>query len=198
MGSMDLDLRPPPMRRNTLGQQIHQCDACGYCSVDLENAEGTERETVQSAAYQAIVTDPRYPPLARRFLAYAHLAANTDNDQRIAWSMLRAAWACDDEGLAYVHGSSQCRDHVVAALDRLHAEDDSFTKDPQSDDILRLDLLRRAGHFEATIAAATQLRMTSLPDTLDQIAAFQIVQAGKQNRDCFTVEAALADSRSQE
>lgn len=190
-GSMDLDMRPPPMKRDTLNQQIQQCPDCGYCSPDLGDAEGIDNGMVHRSDYQAILANESYPALARRFLACAHLAKVAGNHRLTMWATLRAAWVCDDGGAAYAHESAQCRDEAGRALDRLHAQGGSFANDLQSDEILRLDLLRRARRFEEAIAAATQLRKTSLPDVLDKIAAFQALQAAKQRGDCFTVDVAL-------
>lgn len=190
-GSMDLDMRPPPMERDTLDHQIHQCSECGYCSPDLEDDDGMATGAIHDQAYQAILTDQGYPDLARRFLACSHLANAAGNHRLTAWAMLRAAWVCDDWGTEYTRESSLCRDRVGDALDCLHAQGSSFANDQQTDEILRLDLLRRAGHFEEAIIAASRLRSTLLSDILEKIAAFQSLQAERQNADCFTVEVAL-------
>lgn len=190
-GSMDLDMRPPPMQRDTLAQQIHQCSECGYCSPDLEDAEGIDPAVVHGRDYQSISTNLGYPPLARRFLAYAHLAAVAGDHRSTAWAMLRAAWVCDDTGAEYVDQSVTCRNRVSEALHGLHAQRETFTNDQQTDGILRLDVLRRAGRFDEAIAEASRLQATQLPDILDKIAAFQILQARNRNVDCYTVSDVL-------
>lgn len=190
-GSMDLDMRPPPMQRDTLDQQIRQCPECGYCSPDLEDAKGIDPAVVHGRDYQSTLTDPGYPPLARRFLAYAHLAAVAEDHRSTAWAMLRAAWVCDDQGAEYVDQSAACRNRVGEALYGLHAQGESFTNDQQTDGILRLDLLRRAGRFDEAIAEASRLQATQLPDILGKIAAFQALLARDRDVGCHTVSEVL-------
>ena len=67
-GSMDLDMRPPPMERDTLAQQIHECTACGYCAPRLD-VPAAAHEALQGSAYHAILVDETLPRLARRFVA---------------------------------------------------------------------------------------------------------------------------------
>ena len=53
MGPPDLDMRPAPMARWTLGEQIQRCPQCGYCASDISEAGETAAEVVRNEAYQA-------------------------------------------------------------------------------------------------------------------------------------------------
>ena len=75
-GSMDLDMRPPPMERDTLAQQIHRCQGCGYCAPDLGERIGADG-LLESDNYRALLADERYPDLARKVIAYAFLAESS-------------------------------------------------------------------------------------------------------------------------
>jgi hypothetical protein len=192
-GPMDLDMRSPPPARHTLGQQIRQCQACLFCSPDLANAQGVDRGPVGSAPYRLLLEDAAFPPLARRFRAYGHLAEAGGNMQRSAWSSLRAAWVCDDAGLDHAAAAISCRTRTLQALDRLHAQGQAFCADRQTDEILRLDLLRRAGRFDEVLDAVAGLQAGTLPPTLACIARYQARLAGSADRARHTVDDALPD-----
>lgn len=73
-GSPDLDTRPPPMQRDTLHTWVQHCGHCGYCAPDLAKAPAGAAGQIADPAYRAVLADARLPMLARRFLAWAHLA----------------------------------------------------------------------------------------------------------------------------
>lgn len=78
-GSMDLDMRPPPMARDTLQFQIHQCPACGFCGPSLAWFEGLNISLVKDSNYMAILSDKTYPQLANQFRAHAFLSSMANN-----------------------------------------------------------------------------------------------------------------------
>src|SRR5207237_7643170 len=53
-GSPDLDLRPPPPARHTLGESIEECSNCGYCAPDVSAMHGAAQEIVKTAEYRAL------------------------------------------------------------------------------------------------------------------------------------------------
>lgn len=190
-GSMDLDMRPPPMDRDTLAMRIHRCGKCGYCAPALGSAEGVDLSQVGRPSYASLLGDTGFPALANQFRAYAYLATSAGNPVGACWAAIRAAWVCDDGGPEYGHVAIECRKEALQAIERIHADDKTFCPDLMTDGILRLDLLRRSGDFQAVLDAAAQLRAGNLPDILERIAAFQAKQAGQQVAACFTVQEAL-------
>lgn len=190
-GSMDLDMRPPPMAREILEYEIQQCDACGFCAPSIDDGDGVDMSQVGLPAYLSLAGDTRFPLVARRFLAYAHMAKAAGCHVRTAWANLRAAWACDDGGDEFRNSAVTCRLAALEAIDSLHAEGRTANPDLATDDILRLDLLRRAGEFQSTMDEAARIRAAGLPEILDRLAAFQAQQAGKHSLQCYTVEQAM-------
>src|SRR5579871_4989485 len=71
-GSSDLDLRPPPMMRDTMRVWLQQCPHCQYIAPNLEQMSGDSKR-LRSAEYKTILANGRFPDLARRFLAHALL-----------------------------------------------------------------------------------------------------------------------------
>lgn len=191
-GSMDLDMRPPPMERDTLQHDMQQCDACGFCSPAIDSGEGVDMTQVGLPQYANLACDDRFPLVARRFLAYAHMARAKGCHTRTAWASLRAAWVCDDSGSQFRGSATTCRFAALEAIDRLHAEGKTFSPDMETDQTLRLDMLRRAGEFQSTIELAARLRAAGLPEILAKLAAFQAKQAASRSQECYTIDQAMA------
>ena len=189
-GSMDLDMRPPPMERDTLAQQIHRCQGCGYCAPDLE--EWSRHDVLlESDDYRALLADEDYPDLARKFIAYAFLAESSGDLGAAAWAYRSAAWVCDDQADAYVESSRKCRYEVLRLLKALHLNGQSFTNDHVTDAILELDLLRRSGQHDEARSRAHTLSSTALPDVLHSISAFQQRLAAAGDSACYRVSDAM-------
>lgn len=133
-GSMDLDMRPPPMERDTLAQQIHRCQGCGYCAPDLEEPVGADG-LLGSDDYRALLADKSYPELARMFIAYGFLAESSGDLGGAAWAYRSAAWVSDDQADEYVDSSPKCRNEVLRLMKALHLNGQSFTNDHVTDEI---------------------------------------------------------------
>lgn len=188
-GSMDLDMRPPPMQRDTLGQQIHECHGCGYCAPELEVRVGTD-EALASDQYRGILRDTSIPRWARMFTAYAHLAESSGDLRSAAWAHRNAAWDCDDTAGAF-DSAVQSRRAVLTLLSDLHTQGQSFTDDLTTDAILELDLLRRSGRLDEVVARAADLANQDLPDILKAIAGFQQRMAAAGDTACHRVSDAV-------
>jgi hypothetical protein len=114
-----------------------------------------------------------------------------DNPVPACWGNMRAAWVCDDAGVAFQECATNCRKAAIQALDAIHTQGLTLCPDRETDEILRLDLLRRAGEFQAVVDASGHLKSGALSDILARIAAFQAEQAAQKVTACFTVEDAL-------
>ncbi len=184
-GSMDLDMRPPPMQRDTLAQQIYQCHGCRYCAPDLAERIGPDEE-LASDPYRAILADNSLPRLACMFTAYAHLAEASGDLRSALWAHRNAAWACDDTTGAF-ESACRCRRSALQLLDKLHAQGLSFSNDLTTDSILELDLLRRSGRHDDVLARAAELENQELPDILKAITVFQRRMAATGDMACYQV-----------
>lgn len=191
-GSMDLDMRPPPMQRDTLAHDIEECPQCHACLPRADTLPvGVNAAWVREAAYLRLATDRKTPETPRRFLAYAHLAERAADGRAAAWAYRCAAWAFDDLGESHSSRASECRDGALGAIKRLHASDATFADDRATDEILCLDLLRRAGHFDEAGAAAKSLMTRVDVDVLRNIAMFQAERSEARDSACYQVSHAL-------
>lgn len=182
-GSMDLDLRPPRMRRSTMECWLQQCPHCGWVAQDLEEKVGDERQIMSSSAYVSIRRDKSIPKLARRFLCMSVIEAERGECAAAFSEALYAAWVADDVG------------HRQGARDwRLRAAE-LLRRKPIPTPELRvqlLDVLRRAGDWDAARALAVELKAEGLANPMDRIVAFQAEAIDREDAGCFTLEQVLA------
>ena len=190
-GSMDLDLRPPPMERDILHTYVQRCSHCGYCSNDIASVGGLAVDRVGSVDYMALLSDESFPELAQSFRAHAYLAEAGGELRSSLAAQLHAAWACDD-AKDFPGAAESCRQETLRLLDLLQDQGEVFCGDKATDAMLQLDLLRRSGQFAAASALTTTLQAENLPGILAQIASFQDARAKANDRACYTVEAATS------
>jgi len=156
-GSPDLDFRPPPLVRDSLGAEVQECPGCGYCAGNIAQAPRNARTTVRSARYRRQRRNRRYPSLANRFLCWALVEEGVRRYSQAGHTAVRAAWACDDADAR--HAARRCRDLTVSLFLKARSRKQQFAQLRGTEDLLLVDLLRRAGHFAEGIRQAnTRLR----------------------------------------
>lgn len=193
-GSMDLDMRPPPMKRDILEYEIQECPRCHCCLPQIASPpDGVDPAWVQDANYLAVACDAQTPDVPRRFLAYAHLAKRGGEDRAYIWANLSAAWGFDDSAPSSKERAAACRAAAFEALTALHAAGTSFTNDRQTDQALCLDLLRRSRRFEDAEVAAKSLIRSAPAEILVSIARFQASRSLARDDGRYTVEEAISD-----
>lgn len=118
-GAPDLDLRPPPMQRNTMNTWVECCANCHYCSASIADevpvAElDAVKNVVASAQYKEIVGNNGEPLLSSKFLATYTIAIALNKPARALLGALRASWVFDDYGDN--EQATQCREKASAVL----------------------------------------------------------------------------------
>jgi len=169
--SPDLDLRPGEPTRSTLPQWVQICRACGAAAPDLSALSPDLRSKIASPEYPAM-TEPR---ATLGFLRWACLCPDAASRGE---AYLQAAWTADDAG-----------DEVAATNWRLAvAEAWGEPADPEC--ALRLvDVLRRAGRFDAAEAAAK--RLGTLDEGSALIVAFQLARIAQRDPGRHLMSSAL-------
>lgn len=137
----DLDMRPGEPARSTLQDWIQICPKCHAAAPDLSALPSTARAVVDSKEYRELSTSVLEETLP--FRRWALICERTGDRPQQAEALLQAAWAADDA--AAMTEPARLRTEVAALWD-------------DTDDIelglRRLDVLRRAGQFEAAEAWA--------------------------------------------
>jgi len=187
IGPPDLDLRPPIMMRDTMDLWLQQCPHCGYCAPELKE-KPQHPEAVKSPAYQSLLQETRFPPLARKFLARA-LLLEANDPAAAADSRLRAAWACDDTQSQTL--ATECRRMMISTL--AHAR--PFA-DPNLDVLwgaIAVDALRRSGDFAPAKAEGTELlSRDAVGEDVRRLLEFQLRLIAKRDRAGHTIEECAA------
>jgi hypothetical protein len=164
----DLDMRPGEPARSTLREWIQICPRCGAAAPDLAALPSTARAVVESDEYRMLSTAALEETLP--FRRWALICERTGDRPQQAEALLQAAWAADDA--AAMSEPARLRGEVAA----LWAD----TNDIELG-LRRLDVLRRAGQFDAASSWATTLTERGADEPAAIIIAFQ--QARIEQRD---------------
>lgn len=163
-GAPDLDGRPAPLERHTIGMLVQCCPHCGYCARRVDDCGNNEASDlhafISTAAYQQQLHDPAKPELANQFLCRAMLRERANNLAEAADAALHAAWACDDAELA--DAARACRERAIAYFRQAFDAGQLAGLIGEFAGVTLVDLLRRVGHFEeARAEAAARLLKSS-------------------------------------
>lgn len=181
-GSPDLDLRPPKMARSTMSYWLQECPHCGLVAPQLDAAERDDQGILTAPEYARTRADGSIPPLARRFLCRAIIVAARDDPEDAFYQSLSAAWVADDSDLEDLARTFRLK--AAAFLQGL------ATADPELQ-VQLLDVLRRAGAWDAAAALSKDLAAETLEPPLPRIVSFQGALIGRQDRGRYTVDQAL-------
>jgi hypothetical protein len=143
----DFDTRPGEFVRSTVTEWIQRCPHCGYAAPEVDKAHPAAAEIVRSHEYQERLASPGLPEDARRFAAHSFLLERLGQFADAGWTMLHAAWVCDDvpdDGAA-----RRCRMEAISLWRRGKAAGQKFMDDYGQEFALAADVLRRAGEFDA-------------------------------------------------
>jgi glutathione S-transferase len=160
---MDLDTRPPEMRRSTMSHWVHECEECGYVAPELDKTGGTDAKRVATADYRQALGRNDRTRLANRFVCRALLEEAAGDLVSAGWRLLHAAWACDDAEQA-----EEARVQRMAALalfERGRALAQRAMKSVAGgDELLLADIARRAGEFHRALEyCAAGLALPEVP-----------------------------------
>jgi hypothetical protein len=132
----DLDMRPGEPARSTLRDWVQICPACGAAAPDLSALPASARAVAESDEYRMLSTAVLEETLP--FRRWALICERTSDPAQQAEALLQAAWAADDA--AAMTEPAKLRTEVAALWDGT---------DNVELGLRRLDVLRRAGQFEA-------------------------------------------------
>ncbi|MBR4901344.1 MAG: DUF2225 domain-containing protein [Victivallales bacterium] len=164
-GSMDLDLRPAPEKRNTLKYQIQVCHKCNYCWPDI--AKERKREKIAAVLNKPLAFDD----LAALFGRAAEIEI-ADNAPSFASYMLymKAAWVMDDQ--KNKQKSDEYRKLAIRQME-LYMERDATARTTGDNYLAYIDALRRIGEFEKAKRVAEVATLYATESILPKILDFQ-------------------------
>ncbi len=191
-GSSDLDTRPPEMKRSTMFTWVQVCPSCGYCADDLQNENLKAPAIIKKNKYKQQLNNPNYPDLANAFLCKALIESRCGDFAKATWSLLHAAWACDDREKKAQ--AVQCRQDAVKMLLRAERKKQILMNHRQEETLLLIDLLRRSGQFTLTKQVIASRRQLLIDDpSLFPILKFQSQLIEKEDWACYTITDAFSE-----
>ena len=178
----DLDLRPGEPVRSTMQRWLQQCPHCGYAAPDISRAHPGAAAAVAAAPFRALLAETTHPPLARRFLAWAHVLEETGALHAGAEATLQAAWVADD-----LHRPDLARHWRLEAVAL-------WRGGPPLDHeqtVRVVDALRRAEAWDDATATAEDLARSDPPDSVAQVVALERRLIAARDSGRHTVATAL-------
>ena len=177
-GYPDLDLRPAPMKRDTMNTWLMECPHCKYVAIRLENELEVSPNLLKSDEYMTCDGHDFKSDLSKRFYRH-YLISKAKKDYRsMFFSLLHCAWTCDD---ADDRLAVEIRKKAADSIDLFEADGDE--KDNLK--IMKADLLRRSLQFDRVADEFNDFR--SDDDLLNSIIRFQIERAIMKDSACYTV-----------
>ena len=95
-GPCDLDTRPAPLMRYTLGASINYCPKCGYGARNIEKAKEGVKEIVASQEYQYFIHSFGESETLFGYLGDYYINKELNNKRAAFFSILDACWVLDD------------------------------------------------------------------------------------------------------
>lgn len=186
-GAMDLDTRPPEMRRSTMSHWVHECAECGYVAPELDKTGDTDAKRVATADYRQALARSDRAKLANRFVCRALLEEAAGDLVSAGWRRLHAAWACDDA--EQVEESQMQRLAALKLFERARSQGEHAMKSVAGgDELLLADIARRAGEFErASGYCAAGLALPKVPEFITSLLILQQVLVQARDTACHSV-----------
>ncbi|MFZ5655436.1 MAG: hypothetical protein ACOY42_13705 [Pseudomonadota bacterium] len=179
-GSPDLDTRPPEMQRSTIFAWVQRCAECGYCASDISKATSQAALLVRSPEYTRQLADSTFPKLANSFLCEALINEGSEDYPSAAWSLIQAAWACDDAEMA--SPAKICRSKAAGMIDRAIESGQQVSEQGGAEIAIQVDLLRRAGRLNDARQLVETQQHAITEDIILKILTFQkaLIEGGDE------------------
>jgi hypothetical protein len=213
-GSPDLDLRPPPMKRQTVRLWVQACPLCGYVSDSIAQADDQVRDAMRTAEWKSLTGLPDdFSPetleqMAQRlgrmkarmirskwalasdspadiFLRRAFLAERAGDTATAAWATLWAAWVEDDEDKPEKASSNRRK---AADLFRKGLDENRF--DGEAGPTTRLvvvDVLRRSKQWNEALSFCRGVDTAGMDPRLTAVLRFQERLIAGRDDGCYRV-----------
>ena len=180
-GSMDLDTRPPRMKRDTLKYEIQMCDHCLYSNSDIETLfPNFDAEMLKTPEYIEVANNSEIDATAKAFFLAGLLQAYHENYRDAGIYFLNAAWIFDD-----------LNEHDFAVLARRQSHEFLSMFVEETEDVnlavLTVDLQRRVGDFNDAIETAEQLIEYGVDEFLEKILKLEIKLCTNADASCHNV-----------
>lgn len=173
LGSPDLDLRPPKMRRSTINTWIQCCPHCGYVAAEI-GEKPVNLGIVQNVKASAEWGQPASIPtsgLVLNFLRLALLEMKFARAQAAAEAALCAAWVADDGRKTVL--SIECRTISAQYMTLALSQMDQGNEQRETMEARLVDILRRSRKWRDAEALCRHALASGYGGIVDEILRFQ-------------------------
>jgi hypothetical protein len=191
IGSPDLDSRPPEMARSTIRTWVQRCPSCGYCAASLDDDSPHVREAMARPEYDAQLRRQGFTKLANSFCCESLIAAEAGDLARATWSLVHAAWACDDLGRA--EAAAECRRRAAEMLQRAESAGQQVADQPGEAAAILVDLLRRAHQMESAAAVLSARRQEASDKVIRRVLEYHSRLIARRDTSEHAIDEALAE-----
>ncbi len=180
-GYMDLDTRPPKMKRDNLAYEVQSCPHCHYSNRNIESLiQDFDFDALQSPDYVSIFADNKMNDTAKAYLSAAYLQAKHNNYRDAGILYLNAAWVFDD--LLDADNAKSARDEALKYL-CIFVEESADLHIAT----LTVDLQRRNCDFSGAIDTANQLVEYGVDEFLEKVLKLEIKLSRNADSSCHNV-----------
>lgn len=190
-GYMDMDTRPPEMKRSTMDTWVQKCPRCGYCTDDLSVLLDGAQNNVDLPNYRAILTDQSLDALARQFYASSFIKELAHLHKEAGWASLHAAGVCDD--LNCQENAIAFRQRAYILFSKIAAEGQTILEQPGATELLLADISRRAGNMQVAMQHSWQGLAELVDGYMRKLLKAERIWAQNKDIGCHTVEDARVE-----
>lgn len=188
-GSMDLDTRPPEMKRSAIFAWVQRCPGCGYCASQVSQAPSQAADLVHSPQYTRQLSDSTFPDVANSFLCKALIEESAADFAAATWSLMSAAWACDDAEKP--QAARTCRSKAADMTVKALSNGQKISPQEEAETAIQVDLLRRAGRIAEAQQLIAEKRPTITDDLISKVLTFQDALLSNGDEACHRISEAL-------
>jgi len=200
LGSPDLDLRPPPMRRSTISHWLQACPNCSLVSSDLSEKEPGLGDILTSERYRSLERSGTARELINRCLRRSLIDEHLGDIAQAAEHALWAAWAADDAGdpSSATYRAKAADLFLAATADQPVGSQEAMVRRARL-----IDILRRSERWDEAVRLADTLLATDGVDpTIGAVARYGRSLAQRHDAARHTVQdsmdIAVKESRSKD
>ena len=186
MGAPDLDLRPAPMKRQTMALWLEECPNCKLVCPQIAKPPAGAKAALEQPDYVVLVGDKKVHDLVRKFRAWAYVAENVGMPDDAGFAHLHAAWIADDvkdKELADLQRHVAAT-HLAVARDRGTV----YPRQKGAAEALLADIHRRMGRWDEAIHEAERGKSVTDQPFIDALCDYEIALAKKHDADVHTTK----------
>lgn len=178
-GSMDLDTRPPGIKRSTMYLWVQECPNCGYVSAEVSDKTAVASDYLKTEEYMTCNGLDIKSDLAKKFYKHYMISMKTGKTKEAFYASLYAAWASDDT--EDIETANICRKQCVELISEM-----KDTSMGQTFLVMKADLLRRMGSFDDVISEYDDMYIED--ELLQKIIEFEVAKSKEKDLSVYKVD----------